>query len=351
MRVAVGMSGGVDSSVCAALLLEAGHEVVGVTLLLSDDPSVPGEGAVERARSVCGTLGVEHLVYDARALFESAVAGYFARELEAARTPNPCVRCNADVKFRALFDVAAQLGCDACATGHYARIQARPEGGARLMRGAARGRDQSYFLYRLTTEELGRVLFPLGDLDKPQVRSIASHRGLASAGTGDSQDVCFIDEGGIGAFLARRGSCALTRGPFVYDGRGVVGEHAGYGLYTVGQRKGLGVALGHPVYVTGVDPENALVRLGERDELVVSRFRVGNPVFHTMPAPGERMEVELQVRYRMEPVPAFVSWSDGEDAPETLEVCVPTGLEGGVAPGQSAVFYRGQEVLGGGEIC
>ncbi len=343
-RIVVAMSGGVDSSVVAALAARTGAETVGVTLQLYDHGSaVKRAGAccagqdIRDARAVADKLGIAHYVFDHESRFRESVIDHFADEYMAGRTPIPCVRCNMGVKFTDLFRLAKELGADCLATGHYVRRVEGPEG-AELHRAADPARDQSYFLFATTQDQLNYLRFPLGGMPKPQVRAIAQELGLVVALKPDSQDICFVPDGDYASVVRKVRPDAELGGDIVHlDGR-VLGQHKGMIHYTVGQRKGLEVG-GQPVplYVIRLDPATQRVIVGPREALAVQAARIvdanwladiqGRPIF-------------AKVRSMAKPVPARM---DGEwlsfDTPEY-----------GVAPGQAAVFYDGERVLGGGWI-
>lgn len=347
MRVLVAMSGGVDSSVAAALMIEAGHEVVGVTLKqwIGPDGRLPTAGCctvadAADAASVAARLGIRHYVLDRVEEFREAVVAPFVAGYAAGRTPNPCVECNRRVRFGVLLDQVEALGCEALATGHYARIEER-EGRLRLLAARDRSKDQSYVLHMLAGADLARLRFPLGGMTKGDVRALASRLGLRTAAKPDSQDLCFV-AGDHRAFLRTQG-VADRPGPVVdRDGR-VVGAHDGVSGFTVGQRRGLGVAVGEARYVVAVDAATAVVQIGRRQDLGTASLFAA-PVRFVGAAPEEGGAVTVKVRYRARPVPATLH-REGEGW--RVRFAVP---EEAVAPGQSAVFYRGDEVLGGGII-
>lgn len=345
-RVFVAMSGGVDSSLAAALLVEQGHDVVGVTMQLW--PSTDEEGgccsvsAAGDARRVCDTLGIPHYALDFRGPFEDGVVAPFAAAYARGRTPNPCIDCNDRLKFSELLRRVSLQDAEFLATGHYARIVRDEGGGVRLARAADRRKDQSYFLYRMTPPQLARALFPLGDYTKDEVRVLAEERSLPTAKRPESQDICFDRGGSHHQVVVERQPCAAVRGDIVdSDGR-VVGAHSGIASFTVGQRKGLGVGgMGEPVYVVGIDPSSNTVRVGSRDELAVMRVEASDVVWN---ADEPVTRAVVMVRSRMEPVPARVSFEDG-----VLVATVDRPLYA-VAPGQALVCYRDDTVVGGGTI-
>jgi tRNA-uridine 2-sulfurtransferase len=343
-RIVVAMSGGVDSSVVAALAARSGAETIGVTLQLYDHGSaVKRAGAccagqdIRDARAVADRLGIAHYVFDHESRFRESVIDHFADEYMAGRTPIPCVRCNMGVKFTDLFRLAKELGADCLATGHYVRRVEGPNG-AELHRAADAARDQSYFLFATTQDQLDYLRFPLGGMPKPQVRAIAQELGLIVAMKPDSQDICFVPDGDYASVVRKVRPDADTGGDIVHvDGR-VLGQHKGMIHFTVGQRKGLEVG-GQPVplYVIRLDPATQRVMVGPRAALAVSAARV---VDANWLGDVQGHAISAKVRSMAKPVAARL---DGEwlrfDTPEY-----------GVAPGQAAVLYDGDRVLGGGWI-
>jgi tRNA-uridine 2-sulfurtransferase len=343
-RIVVAMSGGVDSSVVAALAARTGAETIGVTLQLYDHGSaVKRAGAccagqdIRDARAVADKLGIAHYVFDHESRFRESVIEHFADEYMAGRTPIPCVRCNMGVKFTDLFRLAKELGADCLATGHYVRRIEGPEG-AQLHRAADPARDQSYFLFATTQAQLDYLRFPLGGMPKPQVRAIAQELGLIVATKPDSQDICFVPDGDYASVVRKVRPDAELGGDIVHlDGR-VLGQHKGMIHYTVGQRKGLEVG-GQPVplYVIRLDPATQRVIVGPREALAVQAARL---VEANWLAEVQAKRVSAKVRSMAKPVPATLvgDWLRFDDA------------EYGVAPGQAAVLYDGERVLGGGWI-
>ncbi len=337
MRVMVAMSGGVDSAVSALLLKNQGFEVEGATFLLGEGEA--GLAAVEDAKKVADFLGVPHRVFDFRELFAEKVLGDFLSEYGAGRTPNPCVRCNRYIKFPAFLAEAEKLGCEKIATGHYARVA---EG--KLFRATALEKDQSYVLYSLTRELISHIIFPLGELAKTEVRQIAAEAGIPAAKKPDSEDICFIPDGDTGGFLARHG-CGSEPGDFVARDGAVLGRHKGVAHYTIGQRKGLGLALPEPLYVGSIDPESRNILLVKNGELFVRELLAG--AFHWISglAPEGKISVQCKIRYAHKPAEALA-----EALPDGTVRVGFLAPQRAVTRGQSAVLYRGDEVLGGGVI-
>ena len=348
-QVFLGMSGGVDSSAAAVLLEEAGYEVHGLHLsLLKGLPlpegRVPDDGA--DAGAVARMLGLPFHDVDLSECFRQTVVDYFIREYEAGRTPNPCVFCNRTIKFGAMWDAAQALGADCLATGHYANIARDAATGRYLLRqGADRAKDQSYFLCRLTQEQLSRTLFPLGGLTKPQVRELAETRGLVTARKRDSQDICFIPDGDYVGFIARCTGRPSPTGPFLdLEGR-VLGQHKGFIRYTRGQHKGLGLAIEPPLYVLDKDPRTHTIRLGHDQDLFTTEVIAGDWNWIAVSALTGPIEVTAKTRYsQRESLATAEPLADGR---VRLRFREP---QRAVTPGQFAVLYDGETVVGGGVI-
>ena len=358
-RVVVAMSGGVDSSVAAARLLEQGYAVIGVTLHLwdyPDDGSVRGRCCAPEdqrdARRVADHLGIPHYTFDRRELFREHVIDPFVDAYLDGKTPSPCVACNRSVKLRELFPLADRLGAAFVATGHYARVRRDGADGthprpARLYRGRDHGKDQSYFLHMLREDELGRLILPLGDATKEEVRAEALARRLPGATKGESQELCFVPTGRYDAFVAARAGDRRRPGPIVDPEGRAVGTHGGVHAFTVGQRKGLGVALGRPVFVVGVDAATATVQLGDEAALYASRARIEGAAWSDdVRFP---LEAEVRVRARHEGERATVSRTTDAAGAAVFEARFHAPVRA-ISPGQVAVAYHGERVLGGGTI-
>ncbi|MEM1054166.1 MAG: tRNA 2-thiouridine(34) synthase MnmA [Bacteroidota bacterium] len=364
-RVLVAMSGGVDSSVAAALLHEQGYDVVGVTMKTWDHATTGGKAEARArasgkqvgccslddmndARAVCVRLGVPHFIVDIRDEFGSFVIDRFERDYLTGRTPNPCVLCNTHVKWAALLNRADALGCDFIATGHYARV--RPEADRFVLsRGLDRNKDQSYALWGVAQKHLARTLLPLGGYTKPEIRRLAGDLGhVEVAGKKDSYEICFVPDGDYRGWLERRrpGLSERVGGDFVLETTGeVVGQHRGTPFYTVGQRRGLDLALGEPIYVTRVDAETETVYVGPREALDGRIVRASELNWVGLGGLEGEMPVTAQVRYNGAGAPALARQT-GED---TLEVVFETPRPA-PAPGQALVIYDGDDVLAGGWI-
>lgn len=345
-RVVVGMSGGVDSSLSAALLVEQGFDVVGVAMRLWDGESESGCCSLDDfldARLVAERLEIPFYVMDFREEFRATVVTNFVEEYRAGRTPNPCVRCNHSVKFASFWDRARELGGEWIATGHYAR---RRDGatGPQLLRGVDADKDQSYFLFSMGREALARTLFPVGHMTKREVRAEAERRGLPVAAKPDSQEICFAPRGTHAAFVAAQSSTTPLRAGRVVDESGaVVGSHGGVHLFTIGQRRGLGISAERPLYVSAIDADSGVVRVA-RDRRVSSGGLVANQATWLADPPCEGASVEVKIRSRFSPQGAVVTAISGDS------FTLSSSALRAVAPGQAAVLYDGERVLGGGWI-
>lgn len=349
-RVIVAMSGGVDSSVAAACLLEQGFEVIGVTLHLwdyPDDGSVKGRCCapedVHDARRVADLLGFPHYAFDRRELFEAEVVRPFVESYLEGSTPSPCVRCNRGVKVRELLTLADRLSAKYVATGHYAKVERSAGGRLDLLQAKDKGKDQSYFLHMLSDEILSRFLFPLGDMDKASVRKRAMDLSLPGATKGESQELCFVPTGRYDELVEKRQPDRLRPGPIIGADGKVVGVHGGVHKFTRGQRRNLGVAVGERTYVVGIDAETSAVRLGSREELEVKSLWLSEVALRS--GVSLPLSAETVIRYRGARSSAHLSSdTDGRvRADFVTPVLAPS-------PGQFAVFYDGERVLGGGLI-
>lgn len=343
-RVLAAMSGGVDSSVAAGLMVEAGHEVIGVTMKMWTGPGgeAPTSGCctvsdAEDARRVASRLDIPYYVVDYTDHFSSGVIDRFVGDYVAGRTPNPCVECNRTVKFSALLDHAAELGCDRVVTGHYARVVDR-DGGWRLLRGADRDKDQSYVLSMLGQDHLARVSFPVGTLVKSETRAVAERMGLRIADKSESMDICFVRGGDYRSFVAEHSPEAFVEGPLVDSDGHRLGTHEGVASFTIGQRRGLGVAVGEPRYVTSIDAATATVTIGRREELAATSVTIEEPTSVT----GSPLPNRVSAQYR----------AHGPAVPVSLDgsAVVFDDPQEAVAAGQTISFYEGEEVLGGSVI-
>jgi tRNA-specific 2-thiouridylase len=336
------MSGGVDSSLTAALLLQQGHEIEGVTMKLSAGVCCD----IASAQAVCAHLGIPHRILDLQLEFEGCVVKDFITEYRAGRTPNPCIRCNDKIKFQVLLAHAREKGFQFLATGHYARVEHDPATARFLLKkGVDTEKDQSYFLYRLTQEQLEHILFPLGGMRKREVREQARLLKLPAAERPESQEICFVPDDDYRAFLAEHAPDVLRRGELVLTDGTVVGKHEGIAFFTVGQRRKLGVAAGERLYVTKIEPETGRVVLGKGADLQRSELIVDEANFISFDSLSFPLPVEVKIRYRSPFEPALIELV----GPGRVQVRLQRPIAG-ISPGQAAVFYDGDTVVGGGTI-
>jgi tRNA-specific 2-thiouridylase len=353
MRVVVAMSGGVDSSVAASLLAAAGHDVIGLSMQLYDQRQ-GGESFgrccslddLYDARRVAQAIGIPHYIVNFEEEFRERVLRNFVNEYTHGRTPIPCVHCNADLKFSTLLDRASSLGAPAVATGHYARVHFDENAGRyRLLRGADPDKDQSYFLFPLTQDQLAHAVFPVGHLTKPEVRAHAQRLGLAVADKPDSHELCFVPEGSPGDFIARHTDAAPAGGDIVDTSGHVVGHHRGVHHYTVGQRKGLGVSGPAPMYVLKLEPEERRIVVGREADLGRSALTASEVNWISGAPPDGPRRLTARIRHRHADAPATVT-PDGRTGAQV----VFDEPQRAITPGQAVVFYDGDDVVGGGWI-
>jgi len=341
LKVLVAMSGGVDSSVAAALLKEKGHEVTGATMLLR--PVAGAEKAVEDARQAAEKLGIPHHIFDFSDTFSHTVIDYFCQEYRLGHTPNPCVFCNRQIKFGALWEKAREMGADHIATGHYAAIR-QVNNRFLLKKGADPNKDQSYFLYRLTQEQLSHAIFPLASLTKEKVKQMAQEMGLPTATRPESQEICFIPDNDYTGFLKEH---AITSppGPIVDSNGKELGQHQGIIHYTIGQRKKLGVTSAESLYVTGINAATNTVTVGTKEQTYNNRLVAADLNWISIPALRRPFSVKARVRYRHPEAEASVHPIDDKEV--LVKFAEP---QMAITPGQSVVFYEEDVVIGGGII-
>jgi tRNA-uridine 2-sulfurtransferase len=346
------MSGGVDSSVAAALLAEQGHEVIGLSMQLYDQRG--GEQTwgscctlddLHDARRVASVIGFPHYIVNFERQFRETVISNFVQEYAAGRTPLPCAHCNSDLKFSTLLERARGFGAEHVATGHYARVAHDENGRWLLKRSVDPDKDQSYFLFSLTQDQLARAMFPVGTLAKSEVRGHARRLGLAVAEKPDSQEICFIPDGDYAAFIERKEPAVVRGGAIVDEGGHQLGTHAGVHRFTIGQRKGLGIASTIPLYVLGIDAEAGEVMVGPRTALERVRLTASGVNWIGIAAPATPVRVAAQIRHRHKPAPGVVC-----ALPDGRAEMIFDDPQAAITPGQAVVFYDGEAVVGGGWI-
>ncbi|RZT00973.1 tRNA-specific 2-thiouridylase [Cuneatibacter caecimuris] len=345
--VIIGLSGGVDSSAAAFLLKEQGYSVIGVTMRLWPESSEEaGLAAIEDARQVADTLNIPFHVLDFRSEFESDVITYFMDEYRNGRTPNPCVICNRRVKWTGLLQAADRLGADFVATGHYARVRKLDNGRFAVCRSATDSKDQTYALYNLTQEQLSRTLMPAGEYEKEQIREIAQSIGLHVAGKKDSQEICFIPDQDYNRYLEEHSPSPLPpQGNFVTAGGDVLGTHRGITHYTIGQRKGLNLAMGRPVFVTALRPDTNEVVIGESEDLFTKKLVIRQVNFQALSSLAEPVRASGKIRYAHRGAPCILTQTGPDEVEAVFEE-----PQRAITPGQAAVFYQRDAILCGGLI-
>ena len=352
--VVVGLSGGVDSSVAAYLLKEQGYDVIGVTMqiwqeedscTLEENGGCCGLSAVEDARRVAQKLDIPYYVMNFRKEFQEQVIDYFVREYLEGRTPNPCIACNRYVKWESLLKRSLEIGADYIATGHYARVEQLPNGRYAIRNSVTAKKDQTYALYNLTQEQLSHTLMPVGDYNKDEIRAIAEKIGIQVAHKPDSMEICFVPDNDYAGFITRETGYVSRPGNFVDLHGNILGTHKGIIHYTVGQRKGLGLAMGHPVFVVAIRPETNEVVIGENDDVFSTKLYANNINLMSVDKIEEPIRARAKIRYSHEGADCTIRMAD-----DGLLECVFDEKQRAVTPGQALVIYDGDYVLGGGTI-
>lgn len=346
-KVVLGMSGGVDSSVAAYLLREQGYEVVGVTMNVWQGKNADKDiAAIEDAKMVAKTLGIEYHVANYKEQFREKVVDYFINEYLSGRTPNPCNICNRRIKWECLLQTARDFGADYVATGHYARVDRLDNGRYAICNSVTAKKDQTYALCNLTQEQLSKTIMPIGQYEKEEIRAIAARIGLDVASKADSQDICFIPDGDYAAFIRENRDINILPGNFVDRENNILGQHNGITDYTIGQRKGLGLAMGHPVFVTDIDVEKNQVVIGENEDLFTTTVVADHFNYMAVESMSEGDRFVGKIRYAHKGTPCRVvrAWEDKVE----VEFDEPVRA---ITPGQAMVLYKGEYVAGGGLIC
>lgn len=352
-KVMIGMSGGVDSSVAALLLKKQGYEVVGVTMKLRKDKYMSESNAygccslddIEDARRVCYKLGIDHLVLNFTDLFQKKVIDYFVSEYESARTPNPCIACNRYLKFDAFLNKAKQLNFDYIATGHYSIIEYNTDVNRWLLRKSKSSKDQSYVLYNMTQDQLAHTLMPLANFEKSYVRELAKENNLPVALKPDSQEICFVENNDYAAFIEEYTGKKSKKGNFIDEHGNILGQHNGIMKYTIGQRKGIGLSLGEPMYVTQINPVDNTITLGKEGSQYSSSFEAADLNFIAFDKLKTDIKADVKIRYNANPSSArIIPISENR---VKIEFDKP---QRSITKGQACVFYDGDVVLGGGTI-
>lgn len=352
--VVVGLSGGVDSSVAAYLLKEQGYDVIGVTMQIwqeEDSCTVEENGgccglsAVEDARRVAQKLDIPYYVMNFRKEFQEQVIDYFTREYLEGRTPNPCIACNRYVKWESLLKRSLEIGADYIATGHYARVEQLPNGRYAIRNSVTAKKDQTYALYNLTQEQLARTLMPVGAYTKEEIRKIAEEAGLPVAHKKDSQEICFVPDNDYAGFIKNSTGKTIPKGNFVLADGKVIGEHQGIIHYTIGQRKGLNLSMGHPVFVTKIRPDTNEVVIGENEDLFINTLLCDRVNFMAIEGLEEEVRLKAKIRYNHPGAECVISPAEEGKVRVTFDQ-----PQRAITPGQAVVFYQGEYVAGGGII-
>ena len=346
-KVLLGMSGGVDSSVSALLLKQKGYDVIGITLELFAGSSCCNINTYIDAKNVCNSIGIPHITYNQKEEFKCKVIDNFIEEYSKQRTPNPCIECNKYMKFGAMYEKAKELGCEYIATGHYAKMEYSEKYGKYVLKKANNlEKDQSYVLYNMPQELLGKILFPLGEFEsKEEVRKVAKENNLKVANKPDSEDICFVPDGNYKKFLENNSDLKPKEGNIVTASGEILGKHQGLYRYTIGQRRGLGISYKVPLFVIGFNATKNELIVGEEKELYKKEFLVDEINLLLVNEIKEAMEVEVKTRYSSKNAKAKIM-QEGENIRVVLEEA-----QRAITPGQSAVFYDGDIVIGGGKIC